>query len=382
MKILKYSMYSLIVMIFIMTGYIVNNYYEYEAKQNNVKEFRTIALKAFSLKAQGNYPQAIGMYEKAFKLYDKEHTSLADAADVYRKLGYIKQAKELYKKAYSVKNNRYNYLQNQALCEYLLKEYDESIKNINYLIHQDRIKSKYYKFLALNYYAKGDKDKAFGYYGVIANGEKYKNDKQLESLKKEYHNLETKPKPLSIVYKYKKTNNIKELESLAKEYQKDGYDIKALRASQKILFKEADNQFANKMVAELYFNHAELYEAHKYALKITEHDAKTLKILGASYQQRQEFKKALDAFEKSYAKEPNKDVLKAMIVCAVGANMIGDVENYIVRLTKIDPLLATKLIYAMETKSGVEHNFFDKVVYLTKLEFYKGYCDLKGCDDA
>lgn len=164
-------------------------------------------------------------------------------------------------------------------------------------------------------------------------------------------------------------------------YKSEGYDIKSLRTSQKILHANPKHNGANKTAAELLYTHNVLSDAYRYVTKVEDHDARSLEILGAVYQNAGELEKAIDVYERSYAKEPKKDLLRAMVVCTMGAKKEKDMNNYLKRLSHIDPLLSTKLIYALETKNGVKHGFLDTFTYLAKVEFFEGYCKVAGCEE-
>ena len=57
-------------------------------------------------------------------------------------------------------------------------------------------------------------------------------------------------------------------------------------------------------------------------------------------------------------------------------------ENYLSRLGELDPQLSHRVVYALETKSGVEHSVWEKLNYLITDDLLSFYCNLKDCNAA
>gem|GEM_PF-3244506 len=382
MKKIKYIAFAIVLIVTGAFGYVVSKIYTDEAKQNEVREFRALAFKGYTLVNLGKDEEAIEAYEKAVAIYDKDPRSLSDLAMLYRKRGELEKARKYYLKAFDAGQDRYHYLYNASLVQYMLGEYEEVIENVERLLHIDGNRLKYYKLLTAAAYAKGDKKRAFGYYRVLDERGGDTEDEFLQAVRSEYEALEEKPQSLEVVYRYQLIDDEAELEVLMHEYEREGYDIKALRTAQKILLSNESHDGANMMAAELFSKHNEFNEAYYYVSKINNHNARSLKILGASLQNRGEYKEAIEAYERSYAKEPSNDLLRAMAVCAWRDKDEQKMFHYLAKLKAADPLLATKLIYAMGIESGVENSFFDKLIYFAKVEFYKGYCKIVGCEQT
>lgn len=147
----------------ILGGYLLIQYYQYIDKQSDVREFQTLAFKGYTLVNARKNSEAIKAYEEAIEIYDKDDKSLADLAMLYRMEGDFKKAAVFYDKAYRADNDNYKHLYNSALMDYLLKNHRSSIDKLTKLIHLDKPASKYYKFLALNYAALKDNERAMGY---------------------------------------------------------------------------------------------------------------------------------------------------------------------------------------------------------------------------
>jgi len=355
-------------------------YHTYEQKQEEVKAFRDLALKGYAAVNANRNDEALAHYEKAVALYDKDSRSLKDLAYLYRKKGETAKARELYQKAYDANNDDFKALFNAALLDYVLKDHNASIKKAKTLIDHNKNATKYYRLLAANYYALGMKKEAFENYAVLKQrGYKKIGDALTKEVAEAYEALKAKPEAKPVVYAYTKTDDIKELEKLMLKYKKEGYDMKSLRTAQKILFSEPENDAANKTAATLLHAHNANKEAYDYAKAVKNHDAQSYEALGASCQNRAEYAEAIEAYEKAYALKPSKELLRAMAVCALKKDDVEKLAEYVDKLYEIDPLLATKLLYAIEIQSGIKHTITDKIVYLMKLEYYKLYCKVAGC---
>lgn len=380
-RIKRVSLLTAVVLVAV-TLYGTQRYSTYEAKQGEVRKFQQLAFKGYSAINTGRDDEALKYYEAAVAIYDKDDASLSDLATLYRKKGRIKEARALYEKAYAAKKDKYKHLYNAALCDYLLKDYGKAIEKVTELMHQDKKRSKYYRLLAVNYFAKGEKEKAMGAYAVLMQRKSYQNDELLKKVKSAYDALEVKPEPQELRFAYEDVDDVEELEELMQRYAKEGYDIKALRTAQKILGIQDDHDGAHKIAAELFYRHNVMDEAGRYAEAVSEHDARSLEVLGGTYQRMGEHHKAIEAYERSYAMQPKKELLRAMAVCAFHAKKSEAMEGYLERLSETDPQLAHRGVYALETKSGVEHNTWEKLEYLIKDDLLGLYCDLKGCHDA
>lgn len=382
MKVLKIVSIAAAVLLAGFTFYGTQRYSAYEAKQEEVRTFQQLAFKGYSAINTGAHDKALEYYEAAVAIHDADDASLRDLATLYRKKGRIKEARALYEKAYAAKRDKYDHLYNAALCDYLLKDYGKAIGKVTDLMHRDRKRSKYYRLLAVSHFTNGEREKAMGAYAVLAQRKSYRNDELLKEVKAAYDMLEVKPEPQELRFAYEDTDAVEELEDLMQRYVEEGYDIKALRTAQKILGIQDDHDGAHKMAAELFYRHNVMDEAGRYAEAVSEHDARSLEVLGGTYQRMGEHHKAIEAYERSYAMQPKKELLRAMVVCAFHAKKSEAMEGYLERLSETDPQLAHRVVYALETKSGVEHNTWEKLKYLIKDDLLGLYCDLKGCHDA
>lgn len=379
MKILKGLLLSLAIFMFASTGYLYYIYDSYEQKQQDVREFQNLAFQGYSAVNARDYVRALDSYKKAVAIYDKDSKSLADLASLYRQKGDMKNAKKFYEKAYTAKKDNPKNLYNLALCNNILGEYDESIENLMELMHVDKRSTKYYRLLSLNYYKLKKYEKALGYYAVLVQRNSYADDNASKDVRALYEESSPKPKPTHILHKYTKTDDKKELFSLIEVYKKEGYDIKALKAANKILMQEPENDKANKIAAELLYMHKSYNEAYNYVSRVKEYDARSYEILGAIHQKAKNYKMALEAYESSYKLQPKKEVLRAIVVSAAGVGNSEKAATYLKELEEIDPLLATKLMYALELKSGAKNGTYEKLLYLAKVEVLKLYCKVDGC---
>ncbi|MBN2249591.1 MAG: tetratricopeptide repeat protein [Campylobacterales bacterium] len=381
-RIKRVSLLTAVVLVMAVTLYGTQRYSTYEAEQEEVRKFQQLAFKGYSAINTGRDEEALKQYEAAVAIYDKDDASLSDLATLYRKKGRIKEARALYEKAYKVEQDKYKHLYNAALCDYLLEDYDSAVKKVMELMHQDKKRSKYYRLLAISHFANGEREKAMGAYAVLMQRKSYQNDELLKKVKSAYDALEVKPEPEELRFAYEDTDAVEELEDLMQRYVEEGYDIKALRTAQKILGIEEEHNGAHKMAAELFYRHDVMDEAGRHAEAVSVHDARSLEMLGGIQQRIGEHEKALESYERSYAMQPKTELLRAMAVCAFHAKRTKEMAEYLERLGEFDPQLAHRVVYALETKSGVTHTTWEKLEYLIKDDLLGLYCDLRGCHDA
>ena len=365
-----------------LTLYGYERYSTYESKQDEVRTFQQLALGGYSAVNAGADDKALQLYEAAIAIHDGDDASLGDLATLYRRKGRIEEARTMYEKAYAAKSDKTQYLYNAALCDYILGDHDAVITRVTALMHKDRRRSKYYRLLALSHFAGGDEATALGYYAVLVKRRSYGNDNLLVEVKAAYDVLAEKPKPQPLTFAYEQTDAVPELVEWMRRYEKEGYDIKALRTAQKILTMQPDHDSAHKTAATLFYAHGAMADAHRHAAAVKSPDARSLEILGGTHQSFGEYGKAIDAYERAYAAKPGKELLRAMAVCAFQDGRTDAMEGHLHRLRQIDPQLAHRLTYALETRGGITHDTWEKVGYLLKDDLLAVYCDLSGCGDA
>jgi tetratricopeptide (TPR) repeat protein len=380
-KTTKYLLVGTIVTALGLGAFLGVDYYDYEQEQERVKTFRTLAFQGFQARGAGKTEEAIASYEAALALHDKEPTTLNSLASLYRESGRIGEAEALYVRAYEVNGDDTAARYNAALCSYLLKAYDTAIARAEYLIHHDGNYGKYYRLLAMSHFAREERETAFGYYGVLAQRGDYRGDDWLAPLVAAYDALETKPEPTPVVFAYEKTGDAEALLTLMVKYEKEGADIKALRTARKVLARDPGNEAAHAAAARLLFAHGALEQVYAHTSKLESPGAALLQLQGASLQRLQRYDEAIQSYERAYAEAPQKELLRALAVCAFAMNDAEAAEQYLGWLGDADPRLAHRLRYAIETKNGAEHSAWEKLRYLALDEIYRLYC-LTGCGDA
>jgi tetratricopeptide (TPR) repeat protein len=382
MKVLKFfaAMSAAVLLALVLYG--VQRYNDYEAQQDDVRRFQQLALQGYGAVNAGKSEAAIGYYEAAIGIHDRDAASLSDLATLYRGQGRIEAAGRLYAQAYAAEPDSYRHLYHAALCDYLQQRYDDAAQKATELMHRDRKRGKYYRLLAASRFGAGKREEALGYYAVIVQRESDRNDTLLQDVQRAYAALEHKPEPHRLTFAYEETDDVGKLAELMRRYEREGYDIKALRTAQKILEITPGHDEAHKMAARLFYAHDAMNEAYRHASAVGEHDAESLEILGGTHQSFGEHDAALEAYERSYAMQPKKELLRAMAVCAFHGRRFEAMLVAIGRLEQYDPQLAHRVAYAIETEGGVEHGIWEKLSYLITDDLLGLYCDFRGCHDA
>jgi tetratricopeptide (TPR) repeat protein len=346
-------------------------YRQYQNEQNAVHAFRTHALKGFRLRAQNRPEEAAEAYEKAYVIHQKDAQTLMDMAGVYAQLGDTEKAARLYAEAFDADSDRYDALYNAALCDYTLGHYDAALDKAQRLLHLDRKRTKYYRLIALGHYALGRTQKALAYYTRLAKNSRYANDEALKELRVLYGASPETVKPVEIVFEYETAEDTAALFALAKKYESGGFDVKALRSYQKILLSEPENAKAHVGAGKLLKKHGVRAEALEHYLAINAPDAEALEDIGALYHGMKRYDRALPYYEKAYAQNESAELARALASTAFYLKDEKKTMRYLSELQRQDPRTAHRLLYAMETESGMEHTRWQTLRYLAVELWYR-----------
>lgn len=332
-----------------------------------MRSFQKFALQGLEFHASNQAQKAAEAYEKAYALHKKDTKTLVDMADVYIQLKEYKKAAQIYLEAYESDHDEYKALYKAALSQEQLQNYTKVKEYATTLIHMDRKRSKYFRLIARSLWQEGQKEQALSWYALVRDSDRDAIDK---AMAKEYVAQKESITPQKLEFKYEATEDVKELFALAQEYKTDSYDIKALRSYEKILQVEAKNEKAHKNMAELLQKHKAYDKALYHYQAITEPDAQTLENIGALYHSMQKYKEALAFYEDAYALNAHDELLRAMVSSAFYLKDQEKMSRYFEQLQRKNPLLANKLIYAIEATAGMEHSSSQTLLYLALNRWY------------
>ncbi len=342
---------------------VYDNYLTREKKINHVLAFQKVAYEAYTMLVSGKYKESVKLYDKAITIHDKDAKTLLDYSNALAHTGKNEKSVLMFERAYQCANYKNEKVLNQlAHMNYKIKNYDKAVKYYKESIERFRPKYRYIEKVILSLDKQNKTDEAMGYFAYIQekSPEYFKEKKKFEKFAKRY-TKETKA--LALLPKYDTTEGTNALLALGAEYEKKGLDDKALKAYDKILYKNLNHQEANKREADLLIRYKDYAHAIKN-LEVLEDDSfDTLFKLASVYQETKKYDKAIEFYEKALQKGQNALLYKNLAACAFRSGDKEKVLKYLSKLKEVNPRMAYNFEYMTLVSMGKEMSEEEKIEY-------------------
>ena len=342
---------------------VYDNYQTREKKINHVLAFQKVAYGAYTMLVSGNYKEAVKLYGKAVAMHDKDAKTLLDYSDALAHIGESKKSVEMFEKAYQNANYKNeDVLAQLASMNYKINNYERSEHYYKEAIDRFRPKYRYIEKVILSLDKQGKTDEAMAYFAYIQekSPEYFKDKKEFEKFSKLYT---PETKALNLLPKYDITEDEDELLALGAEYEKRGLDDKALRAYDKVLFSNPENQKANRYAADLMLRYGDYSHALEHLSKLKIEDFDVLMKKASVFQELKKYNMAIVYYEKALKKEQNALLYKNLAACSFRSGDKDKTLKYLSQLKNLDPRMAYNFEYMTLVSLGEEMSREDKLKY-------------------
>lgn len=341
-------------------------YDNYKIRENKIAEvlvFKDVAFKGYSALISGKYKEASRLYGEAYDIHKDDSKTLRDYAEALARTGEPKKAVVMYERGY-LKSNYKNeeMLEKLAIMYFKIENYDKAIHYYKEAITRFRPRYTYIEKIILSLEAQGKTDEAMGYYAYVMQKDPtfFKGNKNLEKLVSLY---DKDTKALDLLPKYDTDGDIDFLLVLGQKYEDEGLDTKALKAYDKVIAMEPNNQKANHYASDIMLRYGDYSHALEHLSRLTNRDFDVLMKIAASFQEIRNYDKAIEYYEKALKKDNSALLYKNLAASAFRNKDKKRVDKYLNLLKKKDPRMAYNFEHA--TAIGIGHNMSkqEKLVY-------------------
>ena len=236
--------------------------------EENTRENNTAYIEALNQKIQGNYADAIQMFEEILKKYPNDHASMYELADIYGIRNELPLAIKWATKASECNpENDWYYL---SLSELYIKNHEpeKSVAVMERLVKRNPSNMDYVENLAMSYIFVGEYEKAVAQLNVIELQQGVSEELSMEKFEI-YKNIGKNKKAIAEIEKLIKyfPNETRYYSLLADAYLSMGMKKDALKAYDKILEINPKDPYIHIALADYYRQEGDLKKA-KEELKI------------------------------------------------------------------------------------------------------------------